>query len=256
MKQFKLLFVVFTLFLASVSIASGSSYQVTTDLNIRAVINTVEAGDIDAVWYKGGEDTTTAGDRVIWGYFYASPSDVNWGSENNPDLYVKIWFDRGGRIDVNFFHVSVPDIEVYSEYSGSTSSNQYNKTTMANRYYRHEYNSGTSACSDVSGTWSGTETVDLTNCGPNIFTETYTFTVTQNGCNLVFEYDDDNIAYAVLNGNKTTFTTTWYEDGGTVKVTGIYTLTFSGNSYTGSSTMTVSGPRSCSGSSTEFGSKQ
>ena len=27
-----------------------------------------------------------------------------------------IWFDVSGRIDVNFFHVSVPDIKVYSGY--------------------------------------------------------------------------------------------------------------------------------------------
>ena len=36
------------------------------------------------------------------GHFYASPSDVTWGSSNNPDLFVKIWFDVSGRVDVNF----------------------------------------------------------------------------------------------------------------------------------------------------------
>ena len=40
---------------------------------------------------------------------------MTWGSQNNPDLFVKIWFDVCGRVDVNFFHVSVPDIEVYSD---------------------------------------------------------------------------------------------------------------------------------------------
>jgi len=78
-------------------------YMVTSDLWIRAVIDSVEKGPIEAVWQKGGEDTTSRGDRVIWGHFYASPSDVTWGSRNNPDLFVKIWFDVNGRIDVNFF---------------------------------------------------------------------------------------------------------------------------------------------------------
>ncbi|MEZ5671826.1 MAG: hypothetical protein R3E08_05370 [Thiotrichaceae bacterium] len=32
------------------------------------------------------------------------------GSYNNPELYVKIWFDPSGRIDVNYFHVSYDDI--------------------------------------------------------------------------------------------------------------------------------------------------
>jgi hypothetical protein len=140
MKKIILFKLFWVLFFIPASLVFGSEYQVTTDLSIRAVINTVEKGAIDAVWSKGGEETTLAGDKVIWGFFYADPNDVTWGSENNPDLYVKLWFDHGGRIDVNFFHVSVPDIDVYSVYSGSSTSNQYNKTTMENRYYRHEYN--------------------------------------------------------------------------------------------------------------------
>ena len=70
-----------------------TGYVVTSDLWIRAVINTVEKGPIEAVWQKGGEETTSRGDRVIWGHFYANPNDVTWGSQNNPDLFVKIWFD-------------------------------------------------------------------------------------------------------------------------------------------------------------------
>ncbi|MCD4722723.1 MAG: hypothetical protein K8S13_23130 [Desulfobacula sp.] len=141
-KRIILLGFFWVLFFMPSSLVFGSEYQVTTELSIMAVINTVEKGAIDAVWKKGGEETTSSGDQVIWGFFYASSSDVTWGSENNPDLYVKIWFDHGGRIDVNFFHVSVPDIDVYSVYSGSSTSNQYSKTTMENRYYRHEYGTG------------------------------------------------------------------------------------------------------------------
>jgi parallel beta-helix repeat protein len=66
-----------------------SGNLVTSDLWISAVINTVEKGPVDAVWQKGGEDTTSRGDRVIWGHFYASPLDVTWGSQDNPDLQVR-----------------------------------------------------------------------------------------------------------------------------------------------------------------------
>ncbi|MCD4722721.1 MAG: hypothetical protein K8S13_23120 [Desulfobacula sp.] len=251
MKRFKLLFVVFALFLASVSISYASSYTVTTDLTIRAIINTVEKGAIDAVWSKGGEETTSSGDKVIWGFFYASSSDVTWGSENNPDLYVKIWFDHGGRIDVNFFHVSVPDIDVYSDYSGSSTSNQQSTTTMENRYYRHEYNSNTAACSDVSGAWSWSQTVDATACGEGIYTETGINTITQNGCNLV----GDDGSYGSINGNTATMTKTWYEEGYTI--TGIYTMIYSGNSVTWTGALTASSPfgGTCTGSSTGSGSK-
>ena len=114
-------------------------YLVTSDLWIKAVINTVEKGPIEAIWEKGGEDTTSRGDRVIWGHFYANPSDVTWGSEKNPDLFVKIWFDVSGRIDVNYFHVSVPDIEVYSDYPYDSTADGHGTTTMSQRYIRHEY---------------------------------------------------------------------------------------------------------------------
>jgi hypothetical protein len=120
--------------------APENGYLVTSDLWIRAVIDTVEKGPIEALWQKGGEGTTSRGDQVIWGHFYAtSPSDVTWGSENNPDLFVKIWFDISGRVDVNFFHVSVPDIVVYSDYPYDGMYDQKGTTIMDNRYIRHKY---------------------------------------------------------------------------------------------------------------------
>jgi len=109
MKKIALFFVLVMAFGVS-GTAYGSGNKVTSDLWINAIINTVEKGRIEEVWQKGGDAYTSRGDRVIWGYFYASPSDVTWGSQNNPDLFVKIWFDVSGRVDVNFFHVSVPDI--------------------------------------------------------------------------------------------------------------------------------------------------
>ena len=114
-------------------------YSTINDLRIGSIINTVEKGPIDALWRLGGQDTTSRGDQVVWGHFYASPSDVTWGSENNPDLFVKIWFDVSGRTDVNFFHVSVPDIEVYSDLPSDGTYNQKGTTIMDNRYIRHEY---------------------------------------------------------------------------------------------------------------------
>ena len=127
-----------------IDFASINGSLVTSDLWIRAVINTEEKGAIEAVWQKGGEDTTSRGDRVIWGHFYASPNDVTWGSENNPDLFVKIWFDVSGRVDVNFFHVSVPEIEVYSDYPYDGTVDEYGTTTMSRRYIRQYYQNGES----------------------------------------------------------------------------------------------------------------
>lgn len=124
--------------------APDEGYLVTDNLWIQAVIQTVEKGQIQAKWQKGGEDRTTRGDRVIWGHFYADPGDVTWGSADNPDLFVKIWFDAGGRIDVNFFHVSVPDIHVFSDYPYDGASDEQSITTTSLRYVRHYYENGVS----------------------------------------------------------------------------------------------------------------
>jgi hypothetical protein len=173
----------------ALSVSSGNGGQpetgsmVSEDLWIRAVINTEEKGPIEAVWQMGGEDTTTAGDRVIWGHFYASPNDVTWGSQNNPDLFVKIWFDHGGRLDVNFFHVSVPDIEVYSDYPYDSAPDQQGTTTMETRYIRQYYEGGQNFSSEQnengnppqgfspSGNPSGYSTINDLKIGALINTE-------------------------------------------------------------------------------------
>ena len=119
-------------------------YHVTPELWIRAVIRTEEKGDIEGVWKQGGSDTTAAGDQVIYGHFYASPAEVTWGSGQNPDLFVKIWFDHSGRVDVNFFHVSVPEIEVYSSFPDAGNPMEEGVATMGTRYIRHWYENGMS----------------------------------------------------------------------------------------------------------------
>jgi len=108
-------------------------------LDIGAIINTENQGAIEAVWKTGGSDITDRGDIVVWGHFYAHPADVSWGSPDNPDLFVKIWYDVSGRTDVNFFHVSVPDIEVFSDLPAAGEYDGKGTTAMRNRYIRHEY---------------------------------------------------------------------------------------------------------------------
>jgi hypothetical protein len=119
--------------------ANPEAYSVINNLEIGTVIRTVEAGDIEGLWRKGGEDITEAGDQVLWGYFFADPDTVEWGSPENPEVFVKVWLDHIGRADVNFFHVSVPDIEVYSAPPWSDEYDQRGTTILDNRYIRHEY---------------------------------------------------------------------------------------------------------------------
>jgi hypothetical protein len=156
------------------SFVFGEGYIVTSDLWIKAVIDTEEKGPISAIFYEGGDNITSRGDRVIWGYFYANPTDVTWGNQGNPDLYVKIWFDVSGRIDVNYFHVSVPDITVYSSYPYDGSYDQTGTTTMNNRYIRHEYWQS----SEVGNSkFYGTFNLSLTGTQPSSCTSSGTITI-------------------------------------------------------------------------------
>ena len=109
------------------------------DLRIGSVINTVDQGPIEGVWRLGGQDTTASGDKVVWGYFYADPDIMSWGSQNNPDLFVKVWFDARGPVYVDFFHVSVPDIEVYSDFPSSGGYDKSGTTVLSNRFVEHRY---------------------------------------------------------------------------------------------------------------------
>ena len=124
---------------ASGGISVGKTATAEDNLWMKVMIQTEDRGPIEAVWKQGGDSMTSQGDRVIWGYFYANPSDVSWGYEQNPDLFVKIWYDHSGRIDVNFFHVSVPDIEVYSAIREVDKVSPYSRSTMTKRYVRHTY---------------------------------------------------------------------------------------------------------------------
>ncbi|EIJ41760.1 Zinc metalloprotease (elastase) [Beggiatoa alba B18LD] len=128
--------------------------QITSDIWMKAEIISVEKGAINALWRLGGDSLTARGDRVIWGYFYANPTDVSWGSPDNPDLYVKIWFDVSGRIDVNFFHVSVPNINVYSRRNNG--SYLTGTSTTEQRYVRHTYNPNNTQQASVEATQNAT----------------------------------------------------------------------------------------------------
>jgi hypothetical protein len=109
------------------------------DLRIGAVINTQSRGPLVAVWHLGGEGTTARGDRVAWGYFYADPAEVPWGSGGNPELFVKVWYDVSGAVFAAFFHVSVPDIAVYSELPRDGTYDNQGMLILSNRFVEHRY---------------------------------------------------------------------------------------------------------------------
>lgn len=140
LKKISLFIALFTTVQSSANVYSAESCSVlvTADVCIDATLNTVEKGEIKAVWEQGNDTYTLRGDRVVWGYFYANPNDVSWGSKNNPDVFVKVWIDVSGRTDVNFFHVSVPNAKVMSSHQGSDVVLSSTISTDK-RYAKHTY---------------------------------------------------------------------------------------------------------------------
>lgn len=63
-----------------------------------AHLYTSDRGIIDGTWQLGGDDLTPRGDRVVWEFYYADPDQVAWSSPDNPDLFVKMWFDHSGSL--------------------------------------------------------------------------------------------------------------------------------------------------------------
>jgi len=106
------------------------------------------AGDFYLQWKETGRESTSSGDAVIAGYFYAPSEKVTWGSEANPEVYAKLWFSVNGMLNVNFFHVGVFDVQLASSYGlempqlNGGFDLDHNKITIGRkawRYSRHDY---------------------------------------------------------------------------------------------------------------------
>jgi hypothetical protein len=105
-------------------------------------------GDFYLQWKETGRESTSGGDAVIAGYFYAPSEKVTWGSEANPEVYAKLWFAANGMLNVNFFHVGVFDVQLATSYGedmpqlNGGSDLEHNKITIGRkawRYSRHDY---------------------------------------------------------------------------------------------------------------------
>ncbi len=95
----------------------------------------------ELVWRRGGEATTARGGNVVWGYFHADPARFPWASVDNPEVFVKIWHDVSGRVDVGYCHVSVPEARLQTYFNDAPlSAAQTAWLSLGQRYvgiYRH-----------------------------------------------------------------------------------------------------------------------
>jgi hypothetical protein len=145
MKSLPALTIFFVLITSSCFVPAGSAatddgFDLTSTLWARAVLE-VPGFPVVLKWKMIGTDIMESGDQVVSGYFYADPDDFSYGSEYNPELFVKIYIDVNGWCNIAFNHVSVDPISIDSRHIRSASSvmERTGIATLSKRLVEHQY---------------------------------------------------------------------------------------------------------------------
>jgi hypothetical protein len=118
--------------------AIDEGHNVTSNLWVKAVLE-VPGSPVTLVWKMVGTDITPSGDQVIGGYFYADPADFAYGSEYNPEVFVKIYIAKNGWCNIAFNHVTVDDVTVYSAHHYAGVPNKTGIVSLSSRLVEHQY---------------------------------------------------------------------------------------------------------------------
>jgi outer membrane protein assembly factor BamB len=116
----------------------NGGYDVTPNLWAKAVLQ-VSGTPVVLKWKAVGTDITPSGDQVVSGYFYADPREFAYGSEYNPELFVKIYIAKSGWCNMAFNHVTVDNVTVYSAFQYGGSAQQTGTAMMTKRLVEHKY---------------------------------------------------------------------------------------------------------------------
>ncbi len=167
---------------STVLAAQDGEYNVTSELWAKAVLQ-VPGNPVTLVWSEVGSDTTPSGAKVISGYFYADPNDFAYGSQYNPELFVKIYIDPSGWCNMAFNHVTVDDVVVSSAHNYSGLADQTETASLSGRLLEHEYTGvGVQTNANFDGSWIGTtrSTTATDNYGESCGSGSLSIVVTNN----------------------------------------------------------------------------
>ena len=118
--------------------SSSDGYMLSSDLWAKAVLQPA-TGAVNLIWKEVGTDNTLSGDTVISGYFYASPEDFPYGSQYNPEVFVKVYIALNGWTNMAFNHVTVDAVDISSAKEFSGSIDQFGTATLNDRLLEHQY---------------------------------------------------------------------------------------------------------------------
>lgn len=119
-------------------ISLDGGYDITPDLWAKAVLQ-VTGNPVNLVWKQVGSDTTPSGDHVISGYFFADPNIFAYGSQYNPEVFVKVYIASNGWANIAFNHVTVDDVDISSAHGYDGAADQSGTATLQKRLVEHQY---------------------------------------------------------------------------------------------------------------------
>ena len=118
--------------------SSDSGYPIISSLWAKAILQPA-TGPVNLIWKEVGTDTTPSGDNVVSGYFYAHPSDFAYGSEYNPEVFVKIYIASNGWANIAFNHVTVDTVSIASAHHFSGQADKSGTAALNARLVEHQY---------------------------------------------------------------------------------------------------------------------
>ncbi|MEE4357121.1 MAG: C1 family peptidase [Desulfococcaceae bacterium] len=157
------------LFPGAANAVQDGGYDVFSGLWVKSVLRT-SAGSFTLIWKEVGRDITPSGDKVISGYFYADPDDFAYGSQYNPEVFVKIYAAANGWANIAFNHVTVDNVDVYSAHHYSGSAQQSGTVTLTGRLAEHSY-TGVSPNADFTPPASTADAVPYQDGGYILFSD-------------------------------------------------------------------------------------
>jgi hypothetical protein len=113
-------------------------YAMTSTLWAKTILQP-STGPVTLIWKKVGMDITPSGDQVVSGYFYADPKDFAYGSQYNPEIFVKIYIAKNGWCNIAFNHVTVDNVSLFSAHNYAGSPNQSGTAGLASRLVEDQY---------------------------------------------------------------------------------------------------------------------
>ncbi len=118
--------------------AENTGYDITASLWAKAVLE-VPGSPVTLIWKEVGTDITPGGDQVISGYFYGDPNDFAYGSEFNPEVFVKIYIAKSGWCNIAFNHVTVDNVGIYSAHNYAGTPDQSGTASLTSRLVENQY---------------------------------------------------------------------------------------------------------------------